>query len=293
MLPTSQHIPASFEDAQLQSRTNLERSGKAGGACGKPINITITPSEDTIVWNKMQEVLSRASTPRNTDDSEEFDLHLFNGMFFAYDSKGLKAATQRRRALSKCISHFQAGQDRCYREVRSVGNRNKRYIDIAAEVLAVSDASFPSGSTFLAEPDPPANSEPAPEPSDAAQRIARRKKQAELLQQAKGLKPDGKTKALKKRFWFAATVNEVDGLYHPPLWHMHIRLLIRHSIRWLPNSPRYPSPATPHDQGDHPPLHNQARPGPCSRHGVGHLDQPPGRYQAAPGTSDILGLPRH
>jgi hypothetical protein len=26
---------------------------------------------------------------------------------------------------------------------------------------------------------------------------------------------------------------------------------------------------------------------------VGHLDQPPGRYQAAPGTSDILGLPRH
>jgi hypothetical protein len=190
----------------------------------------------------MQEVLSRASTPRNTNDSQEFDLHLFNDMFFAYDSKGLKAATQRRRALSKCISRFQTGQDRCYREVRSVGNRNRQYINIAAEVLAVSDAGSPSGSTLLAKPERPANSEPAPEPSEAAQRIARRKKQAELLQQAKGLKADGKTKALKKRFWSAATVNEVDGLYHPPLWHMHIRLLTRHSIRRPPNFTSIPVP---------------------------------------------------
>lgn len=68
-----------------------------------------------------------------------------------------------------------------------------------------------------AKPGPPANSEPAPEPSEAAQRIARRKKQAELLRQAKGLKADGKTKTLKRRFWSAATVNEVDG--EDPLSH--------------------------------------------------------------------------
>lgn len=71
-------------------------------------------------------------------------------------------------------------------------------------------------------PEPPT---PAPEYSDATARIARRRRQAELLKQAKEVRAaaaaksktgpgsaDGKEKTgLKKRFWKEVSVKEVDG----------------------------------------------------------------------------------
>ncbi|KAK3345776.1 hypothetical protein B0T25DRAFT_583096 [Lasiosphaeria hispida] len=49
ILSTSQHIPATFQEAQLRSRATLEKTATAGGARGHPIGITITPYKDTHV----------------------------------------------------------------------------------------------------------------------------------------------------------------------------------------------------------------------------------------------------
>ena len=149
--PASQHLPASFLAAKIMSRANVEKSGKEGGTRGKPINITITPSKDTVVWNKMEEVLSRLDIFTSGDDFQEFDLRLFQHMFFVYDSKGLKLETQRQRLLSECIKEFQEDQLSIVGDVLSVENSNRQYIDIAAEVPPVPDLNCPSGSTLLAK----------------------------------------------------------------------------------------------------------------------------------------------
>jgi hypothetical protein len=66
-------------------------------------------------------------------------------------------------------------------------------------------------------PGPPPET-PTPAPTDALYRVARKKKQAGLLQQAKDIraapKPGG---ALAKRFWKDVTVKEAEGTPSPPL----------------------------------------------------------------------------
>lgn len=61
-------------------------------------------------------------------------------------------------------------------------------------------------------PGPPPET-PTPSPSDALDRVARKRRQAEMLQQAKQLKPSASkpTSALKKRFWTDVTVKESDA----------------------------------------------------------------------------------
>jgi|TARA_R110002003_G_scaffold1035_10_gene22121 ATP synthase F1 complex assembly factor 2 len=61
---------------------------------------------------------------------------------------------------------------------------------------------------------PPAT--PTPHPSDAAERVARKRRQAELVKQAQDVRtssvPSSKPKAmLKKRFWKDVIVKETDG----------------------------------------------------------------------------------
>jgi hypothetical protein len=149
--PASQHLPPSFLAAQLMSRANVEKSGKEGGTRGKPINITITPSKDTVVWNKIVQVLSDLEVFADDDGFREFDLRLFQHMFFVYDGKGLKLETQRQRLLSECIKEFQNDQHSIVGDVFSVENDKRQYIDIGAEVPPVPDLDCPSGSTLLAK----------------------------------------------------------------------------------------------------------------------------------------------
>lgn len=149
--PASQHIPPSFLAAQAMSKATVEKSGKEGGTRGKPINITITPSRDTVVWNTMEQVLSGLELSVDDNDFPEFDLRLFQRMFFVYASKGLKLETQRQRLLSECIKEFQGDQRSIFEGHLSVENSNRQYIDIAAEVPPVPDLSCPSGSTLLAK----------------------------------------------------------------------------------------------------------------------------------------------
>lgn len=72
----------------------------------------------------------------------------------------------------------------------------------AANVAAVLGAGPP--------PEPPT---PSPAVRNMHERIERRRKQADLLQQAKVIRnaKDGKTRALRKRFWKNVSVQEVDG----------------------------------------------------------------------------------
>ncbi|KAK3358659.1 hypothetical protein B0T25DRAFT_563736 [Lasiosphaeria hispida] len=149
ILPTSQHIPATFQEAQLRSRATLEKTAMAGGARGHPISITITPYKDTHVWNKMTTVLFKEEMMDLSLDFD-FDICLFGDLFFLYDSKGLKLETQRQRVISACIDDFQAEQSKLFAEVQSVSNSSRQYIDLASEISPVSDRHFPQGSTLLA-----------------------------------------------------------------------------------------------------------------------------------------------
>jgi hypothetical protein len=56
---------------------------------------------------------------------------------------------------------------------------------------------------------------PTPEVRNIHERVERRRKQAELLKQAKVIRnaKDGKTTTLRKRFWKEVTVQEVDGSF--------------------------------------------------------------------------------
>jgi ATP synthase F1 complex assembly factor 2 len=65
-------------------------------------------------------------------------------------------------------------------------------------------------------PGPPPET-PTPSVSDALDRVARKKRQAEMLQQAKEFRPSSKkpTSVLKKRFWTDVTVREADGRHAP------------------------------------------------------------------------------
>ncbi|KAK0704088.1 hypothetical protein B0T26DRAFT_681696 [Lasiosphaeria miniovina] len=142
---TSQHIPPNFIAAQNASRAKLEKSGKGGGAHGSPIGITINPSKDTMVWNHMVQELD------NVHASRESTLLQFTGMFFLYNAKGLKLETQRQRVLSECIEDFAFEQAEHFKEVLSVENQNRQYIDVAAEVMSVPDGNYPQGATLLAK----------------------------------------------------------------------------------------------------------------------------------------------
>jgi ATP synthase F1 complex assembly factor 2 len=61
-------------------------------------------------------------------------------------------------------------------------------------------------------PGPPPET-PTPSASDALHRVARKRKQAELLKQAKDVRaaPNKPNSALAKRFWKSVTVKETDG----------------------------------------------------------------------------------
>src|SRR5690349_12217747 len=56
---------------------------------------------------------------------------------------------------------------------------------------------------------------PIPEARNATERLVRRKKQAEMLKNAKEIRSakGGKGYSLKKRFWKHVSVEEVDGTY--------------------------------------------------------------------------------
>lgn len=73
-------------------------------------------------------------------------------------------------------------------------------------------------SPFYATGPPPEPPQPAPEHPYA--KIERRRKQAELLKQAKEIRNTTSTskgaKLLKKRFWDKVYVKEVDGGFNPP-----------------------------------------------------------------------------
>ncbi len=61
----------------------------------------------------------------------------------------------------------------------------------------------------IAPPPPP----PDPSPEHIASRIARRKRQAEMLRQATQARmvADAENKGVKKRFWKDVSVKEIDG----------------------------------------------------------------------------------
>lgn len=61
-------------------------------------------------------------------------------------------------------------------------------------------------------PGPPPET-PAPQASDALERVARKRKQAELLKQAREVRstPSHPKTPLQKRFWKDVSVKEVDG----------------------------------------------------------------------------------
>ena len=60
-------------------------------------------------------------------------------------------------------------------------------------------------------PGPPPET-PTPSASDALHRVARKRKQAELLKQAKDIRtPNKSNSGLAKRFWKSVTVKETDG----------------------------------------------------------------------------------
>lgn len=149
-----QHIPPTFNEAILAARASSERSGKGDGTRGRPINITLDPSKDPQVWNTFQRLLDTIDeydAPGSPEETDAFDLANFRGLFFAYDSKGLKLETQKQRVFSTCIENFSKEDVGFLDEVLTLEHDNRHYIDIASEVLAVYDLRFPQGSTLLAK----------------------------------------------------------------------------------------------------------------------------------------------
>jgi hypothetical protein len=93
-------------------------------------------------------------------------------------------------------------------------------------------------------PGPPPG-KPAPHPSDPLERVARKKRQAELVKQAQEVRsesaPSNKPKSLlKKRFWKDVIVKETDGAWSRKSCRCYSVLMVYRGPAGLPRQPARP-----------------------------------------------------
>ncbi|KAK3983794.1 hypothetical protein QBC44DRAFT_391448 [Cladorrhinum sp. PSN332] len=143
----AQHIPRSYQDA-----VQMGQAAASGGHGSRavPTNLCMVPSENPGVWERMKQELAGAAL---LPPSNGFDITQFEGLFFVYNSKGLKVETQQKRHwnLAPCIGDFQRGMSKAIPEMRRVSNDSRQYIDIASEVMSHSNQNLHRGAILLAK----------------------------------------------------------------------------------------------------------------------------------------------